>query len=557
VLLTALLYWNGVRGEFLGLDHALYQHSPLLEPPPSSGAAPTLPRWLPRAVTTFSLVLDRAVWGPLPSGYRFTNLVLHLLATLAVFALFLQWSRKRLWLALPAALLFAFHPVHVEAVDVVGARGEILGSLFAFLSLLLLDRARRRGGTGGLVPALALFLLASFSTPTALAVPVIVVLHDAFSEGGLRTAASRRWMDWMLFAVTALPAIVLSLIAARPVLPMNAWLAGRAALLMLWLLIVPVPASTYRILGQAHGAGALSLLAIAGAVAVIAATVAAGRRLLRDAPAPGGPTRVEGDLPILYRGMAARARADHHAGDPAAGSARCRTFRSPSSRRVSTFPRRECVSVIAAAIAWAAERLGMRAPRAGARRVPAGRARRRRSVRTARAIPAPRVPERRGALRRGREPASPRSAELRLRLARAASDHGQTDRAIQLLAPVLEMRPNDATLRLTQGNFLRDVHELDKAESEVREALRIDPTLAAAHCHPRSHRTRPRPRARRGGRVPRSRRARPFLRGRAQQPRGAARRLRRARRGDGESCAAPSPWIRRTGTPPPTSLRSC
>jgi len=75
VLLAAVVYWNGVRGEFLGPDHALYQHSPLLEPPASSGAAAALPGWLPRAVTTSSLVIDRSIWGPLPSGYRASPLM--------------------------------------------------------------------------------------------------------------------------------------------------------------------------------------------------------------------------------------------------------------------------------------------------------------------------------------------------------------------------------------------------------------------------------------------------------------------------------------------------
>jgi len=113
VLVVTLLYASGVRGkslvnlhpqtpqavlrpEFLGADQALFQHSPLVEPPTAPGAGSSLPRWLPHAVTTLSLVVDRALWGPLPAGFRATNVLLHALATLAAFALFLRWSGRRL-----------------------------------------------------------------------------------------------------------------------------------------------------------------------------------------------------------------------------------------------------------------------------------------------------------------------------------------------------------------------------------------------------------------------------------------------------------------------------
>src|SRR5262245_1368321 len=49
VLLTTLVYWNGVRGEFLGPDHALFQRGPFTELPAGPGAGSTLPHWLPRA----------------------------------------------------------------------------------------------------------------------------------------------------------------------------------------------------------------------------------------------------------------------------------------------------------------------------------------------------------------------------------------------------------------------------------------------------------------------------------------------------------------------------
>jgi Flp pilus assembly protein TadD len=482
VLLLVAVYASGVRGEFLGPDHALFQHGPFLDPPSSAGAA--LPQWLPRAVTSLSLALDRAVWGPFAAGFRRTNLILHVLATLALFALFLEWTQSRLMIALPAALLFAIHPIHVEAVEVVGARGEILAALFGFLSLLMLARARRGAG-GSLVIALTLFFLATFSSPTALAIPVFLVCADAFSEGGLVSAAKSRAAQWALFAAAALPAVSMSLLVSRPVLPLNTWLAGRAALLMTWLLAVPVPLSVYRIIGPAHGLNALSALALLAALGLLVATALAGRRLSRFLKAERAPSSAP--LPLLFQGwLLALVPVALMSVPWLAPQAPGPDVPFPVLDPRLYLPSAGMCLALAAAIALLA-----------------GRSRTSRTAFAACTLASLCVAVPYGALLRSLVPGpssgrpapfrndveyyaaaatqEPRSAEMRIALAHAAAARGQTDRAIQILAPILEQRPGDANLHLSLGNFHRDVHDLDKAESEVREALKIDPKLAAAH----------------------------------------------------------------------------
>src|SRR5262245_32613661 len=79
---TFIGYRGAVKGEFLGADHELFQRSPFVIPPAAAGASPAaLPAWIPRTVTTCALALDRIVWGPLPAGFRLTNVALHLIAT--------------------------------------------------------------------------------------------------------------------------------------------------------------------------------------------------------------------------------------------------------------------------------------------------------------------------------------------------------------------------------------------------------------------------------------------------------------------------------------------
>ena len=477
VLITVLVYWNGVRGEFLGADHALFQYCPLLEPPAGGpGAGSALPHWLPRAVTSFSLALDRTIWGPLPAGFRASNLLLHVLATLAAFVLFLEWTGRRLMTALPAALLFAVHPVHLEAVHVVGARGEILATLFGLLSLASLGRARR-GARGGLITALVLLLLATFSSPVALTVPVFLLVADVFSAGGLAGASRRYLFQWILYAVTALPAAAVSLLVSPPAFPANPWLAGRAGLLMMWLLAVPAPLSTYRIIGPAQGMDALSLLAIVAFLALVAATAVGCRRLSGRMAADGIPP--DDDLPVLCRGwLLALVPVVFLALLPPPQPGPDVPF--PVLDHLLYRPAAGMVLVLAAAIARLASRLrtrGAPAPLAAC-------------VLGTLVVTVPYV-----LVLRSRQPVfkndaelyaaaatmEPRSAELRIRLAHAAAARGRTEQAIQVLQPVLDQRPADARLHLLLANFQRDVRDLDKAESEVREALRLDPSLGAAH----------------------------------------------------------------------------
>ncbi len=86
-----------------------------------------------RPVVSVSLALNYAVHGFHPLGYHFVNLVLHAFNCCLLYGLvcaYTRWSQ----LALFTALLFAAHPVHVEAVTQVVGRTELLAAGFGFLS---------------------------------------------------------------------------------------------------------------------------------------------------------------------------------------------------------------------------------------------------------------------------------------------------------------------------------------------------------------------------------------------------------------------------------------
>jgi len=81
-----------------------------------------------RPLAMATLALDRALYGEDPRGYHVTNILLHTLATLALFGAIGAFGVDPL-AAFLAALVFGVHPIHTEVVDVAYNRSEILATL--------------------------------------------------------------------------------------------------------------------------------------------------------------------------------------------------------------------------------------------------------------------------------------------------------------------------------------------------------------------------------------------------------------------------------------------
>jgi hypothetical protein len=116
----------------------------------------------PLAVTTYALdaLVDGAPW------FHFVNLVWHAAASVAVAALARRWAGSAATLA--AGLVFAVHPVHVEAVANVVGRAELMVGLF---SLLAVYAALELQSVAWSTAAFALGLL---SKENAVTIPVII-----------------------------------------------------------------------------------------------------------------------------------------------------------------------------------------------------------------------------------------------------------------------------------------------------------------------------------------------------------------------------------------------
>ena len=131
--------------------------------------------------------LDYAAWGMNPFGYHLTSILLHAANAVLFYLLSLRLLAQgpaspadRLG-ALCAALLFSLHPLRVEAVAWISARGHILSTLFFLLALLSWLDALQSGGSRRRRAASWLFyLLALLSKATAICLPAVLVLMDVY-----------------------------------------------------------------------------------------------------------------------------------------------------------------------------------------------------------------------------------------------------------------------------------------------------------------------------------------------------------------------------------------
>ena len=153
-----------------------------------------------------SYMVDYSIWGLNPFGFHLQSVILAALN--AVLALFVV---RRLFgsftLAVIAALLYAVHPSHVEAVAWVSIRKDVLSTLFLLLTLLLYDQAARgrRIRWGWYAGSVAAFLLGLLSKVSIAALPLFLLVLDFMRE------REGRAFDWRRAILTKVPYGILAL----------------------------------------------------------------------------------------------------------------------------------------------------------------------------------------------------------------------------------------------------------------------------------------------------------------------------------------------------------
>jgi tetratricopeptide (TPR) repeat protein len=139
-----------------------------------------------RPLTLFSFALNYAALGLWPAGFLALNVILHATACSLLSMMVARVFQDRT-IATVAALLFAAHPLHCEAVANVVGRAEVLATVLLLAGLLVLVGAHRAWPTVGRSAAAAvLFFLALLAKETAVCYPAIVavVLHETHAARG-------------------------------------------------------------------------------------------------------------------------------------------------------------------------------------------------------------------------------------------------------------------------------------------------------------------------------------------------------------------------------------
>lgn len=122
-----------------------------------------------------------------PYGYHLVGVLLHVASSMGVFLicrrLFDGMYQNSEFVAAVAALLFAVHPAHTEAVSWISASGDIMMSLFSLIALFFYMKKEKRQLIFSALSA-AFLVIALLFKETALTIPVLMVSYDiAFRRG--------------------------------------------------------------------------------------------------------------------------------------------------------------------------------------------------------------------------------------------------------------------------------------------------------------------------------------------------------------------------------------
>ena len=133
--------------------------------------------WFP--VTWISHMLDFQLFGLDPGWHHLTNVLIHSVSTVLLFALIKRMT-GRVWESAFVAFVFALHPLHVESVAWISERKDVLFAFFWFLTTwLYLDFLDKRT-IGKYLLAVLAFCLGLMSKQMIVTLPFALLLLDAW-----------------------------------------------------------------------------------------------------------------------------------------------------------------------------------------------------------------------------------------------------------------------------------------------------------------------------------------------------------------------------------------
>jgi tetratricopeptide (TPR) repeat protein len=208
---VAILYINSLGNQFTNWDDGMIYQNPSIRNLDWDGIRKifTLQEGNTyQPIRMLSYAIDYRIWNFNPVGYHITNILFYILTCIMVFLTLRLLSaglRKEASpnshgrVAFLGSLLFAAHPVHVEAVTWLAARKEVLQGFFFFLGFYLYLKAstetERKTSYLYLSMVFLSILFAILSKPAAIVFPVVIAVYEiAKRKDGIMSFFKSHWV---------------------------------------------------------------------------------------------------------------------------------------------------------------------------------------------------------------------------------------------------------------------------------------------------------------------------------------------------------------------------
>jgi tetratricopeptide (TPR) repeat protein len=203
VLFSFLVYFSALSGDFVYDDMGQILKNPWIRDIKNIATIFSESVWGYRPAISISnyyrplmhiiYMLNYYLFGLKPWGFHLVNILFHCGVSVLVFLIirsFLTENRAPVppvYLSSPfiAAMLFAAHPIHTEAVTWIAGLPDVAFTFFYLLSFYLYIRSRGRVSRGYLFSVVC-FTLAAFFKEPALTLPIILLAYD-YLFGEVRT----------------------------------------------------------------------------------------------------------------------------------------------------------------------------------------------------------------------------------------------------------------------------------------------------------------------------------------------------------------------------------
>lgn len=153
-------------------------------------------------IVTLSYAIEYCMCKTDPYLYHVDNILLHLLNVYLVFFV-MKLLSKSFFVGFISAIIFALHPTRVESVTWVSARKDtlftffFLSSIFAYINI---NKTKYKKFLYGL--ALLLFLMSCMSKPTAVTLPVTLILIDFYrNEFGFKIDVLKKYIPFFVISL--------------------------------------------------------------------------------------------------------------------------------------------------------------------------------------------------------------------------------------------------------------------------------------------------------------------------------------------------------------------